>query len=124
MAYAPSRTRTVFSSEARTADATSRAIENPGGATAVRFRVNVSAIAATPSVVFNVQGRTPAGSWETLLQSAAVTGTGDTVLTVGQGLTAAANVTANGVVPSAVRLFADHGDADSITYSATVEFFG
>ncbi len=122
MSYAPARVKRVFASAARTATVNSNPINVTGSA--VRFRISATAIVATPSVVFKAQGRTPAGAWEDLLTSVAVVAVSETVLTVGQGLTAVANVTANGVVPSAVRLRAEHGDADSITYSATAEFFG
>jgi hypothetical protein len=124
MSYAPSRIQSVFASAARTASVNSNPINNPGGATGVRFRINVSADPAAASVVFTAAGRTPAGTWETLLVSPAVTAVGDTVMTIGQGLTAAANTVANNVIPSAVRLQAVHADADSITYSAKAEFFG
>lgn len=124
MGYSPARTHAYVASAARTATANFNPLNTPAFAAAVRFRISVTASAATPSVVYKVQGRTPAGAWEDLLASAAVTGTSETVLTVGRGLTAAANVTANGVVPSAVRLRAEHADADSITYSVSAEFFG
>ena len=124
MGYSPARIKAYLPSAARTATANHPSLNTPAFAAAVRFRISATASAATPSVVFKVQGKTPAGAWEDLLTSVAVTGVSETVLTVGRGLTAAANVTANGVVPSAVRLRAEHADADSITYAVSAEFFG
>lgn len=62
------------------------------------------------------------GATYTLLAGAAITATGTAVLTVGRGLTAAANVTANGVLPRTVRVSVSHTDTTSVTYtiSATI----
>lgn len=108
---------TMFSSAARTAtsqtaDQTNR---NWRGLVCV---IDVTAIAATPSVVFTIQGKDSVSSkYFTILASAAIVGTGTTVLRVYPGLTAAANVTANDVLPRTWRIDATHADADSITYS-------
>lgn len=116
------RTRTLLASAARTATFNTEDRSNQGYS-AIRVRINVSAATATPSVVFRIQGKNPDGTYTELLASAAVTGTGDTVLTVGRGLPVTANVSANVLVPANWRLRAEHADADSITYSATVEQF-
>lgn len=80
--------------------------------------INVTAAAATPSVVFTIQGQDPvSGEAYTILSSAAITGTGTTVLRVYPGLTAAANTVANYALPRVWRVNAVHADADSITYS-------
>ena len=80
--------------------------------------IDVTAISATPSVTFTIQGKDDlSGKYYTILASAAITGTGTTVLRVYPGLTAAANLTANDVLPGTWRLITTHGDADSITYS-------
>jgi hypothetical protein len=105
----------VFASAARTA--TSSATFNThciGGV----FIINVTAVAATPSVVFTIVGTDPASLAEwTILASAAITGTGTTVLRVHPSLTAAANTVAKDVLPQAIKVTATHADADSITYS-------
>lgn len=80
--------------------------------------IDVSAVAATPSVVFTIQGYDPASaSWYTILASAAITGTGQTILRVHPELTAAANLVAKDVLPRQWRVNATHADADSITFS-------
>jgi hypothetical protein len=78
----------------------------------------VTASADTPSVVFTIQGYSPLGDdYYTILASAAVTGTGTTVLRVFPGATNAANTVANDQLPALWRVNAVHGDADAITYS-------
>lgn len=82
------------------------------------FVIDVTAVTATPSVVFTISGVDPASdkAW-TILASAAITGTGTTVLRVHPSLTAAANTIAKDVLPQALKITATHADADSITYS-------
>lgn len=110
---------TVLASAARTADPDTKEFEAMG----VEYRglhlvIDVTAVAATPSVTVTVQGvDRVSGKVYTVLASAAITATGTTVLKVGPGLTAAANSVANDFVPPIFRILADHADADSITYS-------
>jgi hypothetical protein len=88
----------------------------------IRLVIDVTAATDTPSVVFTLQGRDPvSGQYYTLLASAAITGTGTTVLLIYPGATAAANLVANLPLPKTWRLLATHADADSITYSAAAE---
>jgi hypothetical protein len=112
--------KVLFTSAARTT--TSSATFNTNCIGGV-FIINVTAISATPSVVFTISGTDPASlaKW-TILTSAAITGTGTTVLRVHPSLTAAANTVAKDVLPQAIEVAATHGDADSITYS--VGFIG
>jgi hypothetical protein len=85
--------------------------------------INVTAASATPSVVFTLKGHDPISSTSyDILASAAITGTGMTVLRVSEHLTAAANTIAKDMLPEAMSLVATHADADSITYS--VSFLG
>ena len=82
------------------------------------FVIDVTAATATPSVVFTIAGVDPASDKTfTILTSAAITGTGTTVLRVGPELTAAANTIAKDYLPQAIKITATHADADSITYS-------
>ena len=107
---------TLAASAARTATDTFEAQNYHGRYLTVV--IDVTAVAATPSVVFTIQGVDPLSAKAyTLLASAAVTATGTTVLHVGPGLTAAANAVANLPVPYNWQLLATHADADSITYS-------
>jgi hypothetical protein len=82
------------------------------------FVIDVTAVAATPSVTFTIAGVDPASdkTW-TILASAAITGTGTTVLRIHPELTAAANTIAKDMLPHAIKVTATHADADSITYS-------
>ena len=83
--------------------------------------IDVTAASDTPSVVFNVDGFDPlSGKTWTLLDSAAITGTGTTILKVAPGLTASANAVATDMIPAVVRIAPIHADADSITYTVTV----
>jgi hypothetical protein len=111
---------TVFSSVARTTTPTAVDVDMIG-AHGMVVVIDVSAASATPSVVFNVDGYDSLSqkTW-TLLDSAAITGTGTTVLRVGPGLTNDANVVADDLIPPAVRIAPVHGDTDSITYTVAV----
>lgn len=112
--------QTVFASAARTATATATIAT---GSCAGLFFINVTATAATPSVVFTIAGEDPiSGATYTILASAAITATGLTVLRVHPQLSAAANTIAKDMLPAAVSVTATHADADSITYS--VSFLG
>jgi hypothetical protein len=114
--------QTAFASAARTASPTIVELTNPYGR-AMIVVIDCTAVTATPSVVFHCDGYDPvSGKAYTLLDSAAITGTGTTVLRVGPGLTAAANLVANEPVPPRVKIEPVHADADSITYSVAVAF--
>jgi len=80
--------------------------------------IDVTAIAATPSITVTVSGVDyVSGKVFTVLASAAITATGTTVLHIGPGITAAANAQEDQHVPPVFRVTVTHGDADSITYS-------
>ena len=112
---------TIFSSAARTATPTDANVTI--GSSVGFFIINVSAATATPSVVFAVNGVDAlSGAEYNIITSAAITGTGTTVLRVFPGATASANVTVNDLLPEGINVSATHGDADSITYS--VQFVG
>lgn len=67
----------------------------------LKLVIDITAITGTtPSLTVTIQGKDPvSGKYFNILASAALTATGTTVLTVYPGLTAAANVTANDVLP-------------------------
>lgn len=112
------RSFAVFTSAARTATPDTQEFELPAGTKFGVFVIDCTAVTSTPSVVFTISGVDRlSGKVYTVLASAAITGTGTTVLRVGPGLTAAGNLVANDVLPSVIRVTATHGDADSITYS-------
>ena len=83
--------------------------------------IDVTAIAASPSVVPTIDGfDTESNQWFNLLTGAAITGTLTArCLRIGPGLTAAANLTVLDFLPDTVRVVMTHGDADSITYSVS-----
>ena len=108
---------TIFASEARTATVNGELYTNTEYK-GVDVVIDVTAVASTPSVVFTIQGHDIAsGKYYTILASAAIVGTGTTVLRVYPGLTAANNTVANFALPRAWRVIATHADSDSITYS-------
>ncbi len=70
------------------------------------------------SITPTIQGQDPAsGKWYTLLAGAALVAVGTTVLRIGPGLTAAANLVANVALPRTWRVSVAVGGAQSITYS-------
>jgi hypothetical protein len=116
MAYQPEQ-QIVLASAARTETVASSVFANARHR-GLHLVIDVTAIADTPSVVFTVQGYSPLGDdYYTILASAAITGTGTTVLRVFPGATAANNTIANDQLPALWRVNAVHADADSITYS-------
>jgi len=110
----------AYATGARTATPTAMALQSAKRARGLIVVIDCTAIAASPSVVFTIQGYDPtSGKYYTILASAAIVGTGTTVLRVFPGATAAANLVANDVLPASWRIIATHGDADSITYSVS-----
>jgi len=108
---------TVLASAARTASVDS-AVFSGDGYRGIQLIIDATASAATPSVVFTLQGYSPAGNdYYTILASAAITGTGTTVLRVFPGSTVTANLAANDILPPLWRVSVAAGDADSLTYS-------
>lgn len=108
---------TVLASSARTANTDSTDQTNYNGR-GLHVVINVTAVTDTPSVVFTIQGKDSVSSgYYTILASAAIVGTGATVLRVFPGATAAANAAANDILPRTWRVHAEHADTDSITYS-------
>lgn len=114
-------TQSIFTRTARTATASATI---PCESAQGLFYINVTAVTATPSVVFTIDGVSPTdpGTAYNILTSAAITGTGLTVLRVSPHLTAAANTIAKDILPAALKITATHADADSITYE--VGFIG
>lgn len=98
------------------------------GATGLIVVINATAKAATPSVVFKVQGvvypnpnagdKGTAVTWD-ILSSVAVTDVGTTVLQISPNVPDDANKCAQALVPDRIRIVATPGDTDSLTYSVT-----
>jgi len=109
---------TVFPLKARTTAQTSSIIENDEGAEGLVVVIDCTAVADTPSVTFTIQGYdTTSSKAYTILASAAITGTGTTVLRVHPALTAATNTIAKDLLPRYWRVSVAVADADSMTYS-------
>lgn len=111
--------RVVFPSAARTASPTPEIFYVPDDAENLEVLIDASAIAATPSVVFNIDLDID-GTWTSFLASAAVVAVSTARMRIGPLMPTTANVSAPTVLPRAVRIRPIHGDADSITYSVTV----
>jgi len=80
--------------------------------------IDVTAVTATPALTVKIQGKDRAsGKYYDILVSAAIATVSTTVLKVGPGLTAAANLVANDFLPAIWRVTVTHGDTDSATYS-------
>ena len=83
----------------------------------VEVVVDVTALTGA-SVVVTIEGKDPtSGKYYTLLASAALTGTGTTVLTVYPGVTVTENTAASRPLPSVWRVKAVNGAG---TFSATI----
>ncbi|MER5252907.1 hypothetical protein [Streptomyces sp. NPDC002855] len=114
---------TVYASAARTATPDTEELELPKGTRFITAVIDVTAVTATPALTLKIEGvdRASGKVW-TLIEDAAVSTVSTGTLHVGPGLTAAANVTANAMVPPVVRFTVTHGDADSATYSVGAHF--
>ncbi len=115
----PARVQTAYASAARTATSTVDVIvENAQGLIIV---IDVTLDAAAASVVFNIDGLDVlTGNTWTLLDSAAITAVGTTVLRISPHLTASANTIAKDIIPPVIRVNPVHADGDAMTYSVTV----
>jgi hypothetical protein len=77
------------------------------------------------SIQVTIQGKDPlSGKKYTILQSAVLTALATIVLRVGAGLTAAANLVANDVLPKDLTVSFAHGAGGPITYTARLELIG
>lgn len=73
--------------------------------------IDITSITGTaPTATFTVQGKClVSNKYYTILASTALNATGTTVLKIGPGLTAAANLVANDVMPNAFRVICTTG---------------
>lgn len=85
--------------------------------------LDVTAIAATPSITVDIEGYDYGSStWYNIGTSAAVTGVSTNVYKVHPDLTALANLVFKDGIPFLWRVTVTHADADSITYSLAVNY--
>ncbi len=114
----------AFASAVYTATQNTGDLENPS-AKSLRLVIDVTLYAASASVVFTIQAKDVAsGKYTTLLDSAAIVGTGETVLRIDPRLTASANLIAKDVLSRTYRILATHADGDAITYSVGLSLVG
>jgi hypothetical protein len=110
-----------FTSDARTADVTSRDISISEKYQAAHVIVDVTAGSGL-NIIFTVQGKDPvSGKAYTLLASPIITGTGTTVLRIGPHLTAATSI-AKDYIPSVVNVAVTQSGGVSATYSVGASF--
>lgn len=110
----------LLPSVARTAAVVSPDIWTYPGEIGLIVVIDCTAVAATPTATFTIEGKDPTSSkYYTILASAGITTTGTTVLRVHPQLTAVANTVAKDLLPAIFRVSVAHGDTDSITYSVS-----
>lgn len=108
---------TVIALAARTASANSADMFNHNARGAI-IAIDVTAIAATPSITVTIKGKDSlSGKFLTILASAAISAVGTTRLIIYPGITAAANLKVDEPLPRIWRAEVVNVDADSITYS-------
>lgn len=108
---------TVLASAARTASVNSADLINYNSR-GLHLIINVSALAATPSIIATIQGKCPiSGTYYTILAGVAITTTGINIIKVYPGISAVVGASASDLLPRTWRVAMTHGDADSITYS-------
>ena len=118
MVYPP-LVQTPFPSLARTASSTVDVVVED--AASLVLVIDVTVDDALASVVFNIDGLDVlTGNTWTLLDSAAITAVGTTVLRISPHLTASANTIAKDIIPPVIRVNPVHADGDAMTYSVTV----
>lgn len=113
------RSLTLFRSEARAlAQAYNSGDQDGSQVEFLHVIIDVTAVTATPALTVKIQGKDPAsGKYYDILVSTVIATVSTMVLKVGPGLTAAANLVANDMIPAVWRVIVTHGDTDAATYS-------
>ena len=118
-----SNNRTALTSAARTA--TNNASLEILSKVGVNVVIDMTAVTATGSVVFTLQGIDPlSGQFYTIIESAAVTTVSTVVLTVYPSATEAANLAVSNGLPDNMRILATHVNAVTMTYSVGLNYMG
>jgi hypothetical protein len=93
-------------------------MENNSGHSAI-IVIDITALTGGGTATFTLQGKDPhSAKYYNILASTALAGTGTTILRVGAGLTAAANLVVNDIMPKTFRVIYTEG-ATAVT-TATV----
>lgn len=109
--------KTILASAARTASINGNT-QNNRFHKGIVFTVDMTAVTATGSIVFTLQGYDAlSAKWYTILASAAVTTVATTTYSVFPGAPATANVSANFQLPKTWRIIAAAANGVSMTYS-------
>lgn len=97
---------TALKLTAAAANSDSGNLDIPGGTLGIHAIINIAAITGTtPSLTVTVEGFDPvSATYYTLLASAALTATGQTVLKIFPAATAAANLAASDIIPDTIRV--------------------
>lgn len=112
--------RSIYPSEARTVTPSTVEISDRY-VKGIQVIINVTDSAATPSVVPTIDGFDPLSeTWYNLLTGSAITGASQTILRIHPELAEVANLIAKDFLPKKYRIVMTHGDADSITYSVSI----
>lgn len=91
-------------------------------AVALIFTVDTTLDPGTASITPSIAFFDPISeTWTTILTGAAIAATGTVRLRIGEGLTAAANLTVNDVIARKFRFNMAVADGESMTYSVGVE---
>jgi hypothetical protein len=107
----------IAPSAIRTADHAVPVVNTQGKA--CHLVIDMTAVPGVETVTVTIQGKDPAsGKLYTILASTALVAVATTILKVGPGLTAAANLVANDVLPHDLVIDFNHSAAGSFTYSA------
>jgi hypothetical protein len=107
----------VFESATRTSSPEPLEREHES-ASGVRIVVDCTAVVASPSVTFTIEGYDPySDKWYALLSSGPVIAIGQTILSIFPGANDKPNRMLSAVLPIRWRISAAHLDADPITYS-------
>jgi hypothetical protein len=118
----PTKSVTVLASAVRAATNNSEDLCNDYFR-GVEVVIDMTAVPGVDTVTFTIQGKDPAsGKYFTILATAALSAQATTVLRVYPGLTAAANATANDVLPRAWRVLATHSAGSNFTYSVGANY--
>lgn len=111
--------RIIYPPAARTATPTAVTLQT-GRAKELRVVLDMTALAATPSLVVTVDySDSASGKWVNLITSAAITTVSTVALTVALGVTVAANLAVSAPLADTIRITVTHGDTDSATYSVS-----
>lgn len=110
---------TIYTSATRTADPDTQEFEAMGARySALYVIIDMTAVTALQDVTFKVQGvdRVSSKTWD-VLSSGALDAVATTVLQIGPGITATANVDEDSYVPPIFRIGATHSGAGDFDYS-------